>query len=141
MARIFWDTNLFIYLLEDWASLGEQTAEVRRRMIDRGDKLYTSALTVGEILVRPVAAGSSEVEAHYRAFFRRPGIVVLPFDEAAAPHYARIRQDRGIQKPDALQLACAATVGIDLFLTNDERLSRKAVPGIQFITGLTRAPI
>lgn len=141
MARVFWDTNLFIYLLEDWGSLGERTAEVRRRMIDRGDRLYTSALTVGEILVRPVAAGRLDVEAHYQAFFRRPGIVVLPFDEAAAPHYARIRQDRAIQKPDALQLACAASAGIDLFLTNDERLSKKAVSGIQFITGLTRAPL
>jgi hypothetical protein len=30
-------------------------------------------------------------------------------------------------------LACAASVGIDLFLTGDKQLMRLDVPGIQFI--------
>jgi predicted nucleic acid-binding protein len=43
--------------------------------------------------------------------------------------------------PDAIQLACAAAAGIDLFITNDDRLSKFHVQGIHFITGLDQAPI
>ena len=65
--------------------------------------------------------------------------VVVPFSAESAPIYARIRIDRSIRPPDAIQLACAAAAEVDLFVTNDERLSRKSVPGIQFITSLERA--
>jgi len=41
--------------------------------------------------------------------------------------------------PDAIQLACAALVGVDLFVTNDDRLSRLTVPGIEFLVPLDRA--
>jgi hypothetical protein len=30
-------------------------------------------------------------------------------------------------------------VGVDLFVTNDDRLSRKHVPGVKFIASLERA--
>jgi hypothetical protein len=45
--------------------------------------------------------------------------------------------------PDQLgtQLACAAQAQSDLFITNDDRLTRTRVPGIQFITSLASAPI
>jgi len=53
MSRIFWDTNLFIYLLEDYGALSKRVAEVRKRMTARRDQLYTSTLSLGEILVKP----------------------------------------------------------------------------------------
>ena len=64
---------------------------------------------------------------------------ILPFDAACAPRYATIRTDRTIKAPDAIQLACAAAAGTDLFITNDDRLSRKHVPDVKFITSLERA--
>ena len=57
MSRIFWDTNLFIYLIEGFGDLSERVITLRKRMIERGDELYTSALTVGEILIKPLEAG------------------------------------------------------------------------------------
>jgi uncharacterized protein len=60
-------------------------------------------------------------------------------DAACAAHYAAIRAHRAVKAPDAIQLACAASGGVDLFITNDDRLSRKHVPGVKFITSLTRA--
>jgi predicted nucleic acid-binding protein len=66
---------------------------------------------------------------------------VIPFGLAAADVYSHIRQDRSIQPADAIQLACAAFVEVDLFITNDDRLSQKNVPGLKFITSLNRAPI
>jgi hypothetical protein len=63
----------------------------------------------------------------------------IPFDKAAARLYAGIRQDRSIALPDAIQLSCAAAARIELLITNDDRLSRKKISGIQFLTSLERA--
>ena len=141
MAAIFWDTNLFIYLLEDSPGLGEAVAQIRRRMLQRHDQLVTSALTVGEVLVKPLSIGNAALADRYRAFFQPSHLTVCGFDIAAAEAYSRIRQDRTIRPADAIQLACAASAEIDLFVTNDDRLSKKNIEGIQFITSLSRAPI
>jgi len=65
--------------------------------------------------------------------------VLIPFDQKAAQIYATVRQDRSIKAPDAIQLACAASNQIDLFITNDDRLSKKSVSGVHFITSLGAA--
>ena len=66
---------------------------------------------------------------------------MVPFDHATAGLFAAIRRDRSIRPPDALQLACASAARVDMFITNDERLSRKVVPGIHFIQSLAMAAI
>lgn len=52
MRRIFWDTNLFIYLIEDYDGLSERVVSLRRKMLleERKDELYTSSLTLSEVL-------------------------------------------------------------------------------------------
>ena len=110
-------------------------------MLTRGDRLYTSAPAVGEILVGTVESGNLDLMRRYQAYFSRAGVQVLPFDRKAASCYAKIRQDRSIQRPDAIHLACAAAEEMDLFITNDDRLSRKVVDGISFISSLEAAPL
>jgi len=141
VASVFWDTNLFIYLIEGNAEFRGSVRDLGHRMEARGDRLVTSALTIGEILVKPIRDNDSECEKRYMAMFSRPEIQVLTFDASAAQHYGHVRRDQSIRVPDAIQLACAAAAGIDLFITNDDRLSRKNIPGINFITSLARAPI
>ena len=110
-------------------------------MLERNDHLFTGALTLGEVLVKPVASGNAALVERYKTLFSSDRISVCPFDFAAAESYGRIRQDRSIQPSDAIQLACASSADIDLFITNDERLSQKTVPGVKFLTSLARAPI
>lgn len=138
MSRIFWDTNLFIYLIEDHGDLSERVAHLRKRMIERSDELYTSVLTVGEILVKPTEAGNEVLCRRYEAALRQ-GTTIVALDVEAARLYAGIRKDRTIRPPDAIQLACAAQARIDLFITNDERLSMKSIPRIQFVSSLQHA--
>ena len=140
-AKVFWDTNLFIYLLEENPQFSPIVQDLRRRMLRRSDHLITSSMTVGEILVKPTALGNHVLADRYRSLFVPPHVTVCSFDFAAAESYARIRKDRGIQPADAIQLACAASAGTDLFITNDERLSQKNIDGIDFITSLKRAPL
>jgi predicted nucleic acid-binding protein len=140
MSRIFWDTNLFIYLFEDYGPLSKTTAALRTKMLARGDQLLTSALTLGEILVKPTELGDVQLCSRYETAITATA-VILPFDTKAARIYASLRSDRALRPPDAIQLSCAAGVGIDLFVTNDARLQRKNVDGIQFIVPLERVPI
>jgi uncharacterized protein len=140
VSRIFWDTNLFIYLLENNPAFLSYVENLRVRMLTRGDQLLTSTMTLGEVLVKPTQAGDAERCRRYEKMILSAA-QVISLDVAAARHYASIRCDRSIRPPDAMQLSCAASAGVDLFVTNDDRLQGKFIPGIQFIAPLTRVPI
>lgn len=140
MSRIFWDTNLFIYLLEPKEKFSVLTKELRTRMLRRGDQLLTSTITLGEVLVKPAQAGDAERCRTYERAISSAATLVS-FDVKAARHYASIKSSRTINAPDAMQLSCAASAGVDLFITNDDRLQNKQIAGIQFIVPLTRVPI
>jgi len=138
MSRVFWDTNLFIYLVEAHPKYSQRVVDLRRRMLKRRDQLYTSALTLGEVLVKPVETGNEALRRSYERAMTT-GVVLISLDQDAARNYAQIRQDRSLRAPDTIQLACAAQAQVDLFITNDDRLSGKVVPGIQFIVSLEKA--
>jgi uncharacterized protein len=140
MSRIFWDTNLFIYLFEGYGELSERVTALRQAMLARGDQLLTSTFTLGEILVKPIESGEHELSLKYERAISATA-QLSPLDLKAAKIYAALRVDRSLRPPDAIQLACAAAVGVDLFITNDARLHSKHVAGIQFIVPLERAPI
>jgi predicted nucleic acid-binding protein len=140
MSRVFWDTNLFIYLFEDYGALSKAVAQLRAKMLDRGDQLLTSTLTLGEILVKPAERGDSELCGKYEHAISSAATLIA-FDVKAAKVYAGLRSERSLRAPDAIQLACAASANTDLFITNDERLQSRRVEGIQFIVALEKAPI
>lgn len=140
MSRIFWDTNIYIYLFENYGESSKQAANLRAKMHSRGDLLLTSALTLGEILVKPMERGDAALCAEYEQAITSTSLL-LPFDLKTAKVYAALRKDRTLRPPDALQLACAAAAGCDLFVTNDRRLQGKTVSGIQFIVSLAQSPL
>ena len=137
--KVFWDTNLFIYLFEEYGALTEAVLALEERMRARSATLVTSAFTIGEILVRPMSLGLDDIVAQYDAAIRQQAMVV-PFDGAAVHAFARIRAS-GVGPPDSIQLACAAAAGANLFVTNDDRLSRRIIPGVPIITSLANVPI
>jgi predicted nucleic acid-binding protein len=140
VSRVFWDTNLFIYLFEGAGERADRVAALRSRMLERRDELLTSTLTIGEILVKPARAGRPELARQYEQRIAQAATIVT-FDLDAARAYASIRADAAITGPDAVQLACAAAGRTNLFVTNDERLSGRVVPGIDFIVSLGRVPL
>jgi predicted nucleic acid-binding protein len=136
MSRIYWDTMLFIYWLEDHPLYGDRVQRIFERMRDRQDQLCTSAFAVGETLVGFHKRGAMETAARVRNFFRGDSVEVIPYTLDTSDLYAEIRTRIGVSSADAIHLACAATAGTDLFLTNDKSLVGKVIPGIQFIAGL-----
>lgn len=140
MSRIFLDTNFFIYLIQGTGPQSLRTKYLLNAFSFRRDEILTSVMSLGELLVQPIRAGDRALVQRYRMILRSPGITVLPFIENAVEAFARIRGDKSIKPPDAIQLATAATAGCDLFLTNDQRLMSITIPGIHFITSFEQAP-
>jgi predicted nucleic acid-binding protein len=140
MSRIFWDSNLFIYLFENSPRYAQAVEELRERMLERSDQLLTSTLTIGEVLVKPTAMGDHALCDRYQKILNSSASII-PFDQNAARRYAQVRSKTTIKGPDAIQLACASEAGVDLFVTNDNHLRGKQVDGIQFIVALDNVPI
>ena len=136
MSRIYWDTMLFIYWLEDHPDYARRVDEIRSRMEERHDQLITGAFAFGEVLAGAYRKGTAQLADDTRRLLRNTVAEVVPFTLDTADRYARIRGTPGITPADAIHLASAAQAGTDLFLTNDKRLVGKIVPGIQFIASL-----
>jgi predicted nucleic acid-binding protein len=127
---------LFIYWLEDHPEYARRVDAIRSRMEQRHDQLITGAFTFGEVLAGAYRKGTPEQAGETRRLLRNVVAEVVPFTLDTADRYARIRGTPGITPADAIHLASAAQAGTDLFLTNDQRLVGKIVPGIQFIASL-----
>jgi len=136
MSRIYWDTMLFVYWMEDHPQFGRRVQEIHRKMEERGDTLCASAFALGELLVKPNKLKKTELARAIRDFFQSPEVEVLPFDLETAEFFSRIRAAHNVSPADAIHLACAAKARTDLFLTNDRRLCRLNIPSIDFIAGL-----
>ncbi len=140
MSKIFFDTNIFIYMFEGIEPNRSRARAIRERTIDRGDRIVTSAMTLGEVLVRPMKLGqTSLIEQYDRAI--RATTQIVNFDAAIAWRYASLRATHKLRNADAIQLACAAHFGVDLFITNDTDLHKLNVPGIGFIAQLDKVPL
>jgi predicted nucleic acid-binding protein len=127
---------LFIYWLEDHPQYARRVDAIRSRMEQRHDQLITGAFTFGEVLAGAYRKGARQEAEEMRALLRNAVAEVIPFTLETADSYARIRGNSGVAPADAIHLASAAQAGTDLFLTNDQRLVGKIVPGIQFIASL-----
>jgi predicted nucleic acid-binding protein len=138
MSRIFWDSNLFIYLFEGHGENAARVKRLKERMQTRNDFLYTSTFTLGEVLVKPIEKQNDALRSRYEETLTKAA-ELIPFDIEAARIYATLRQDRSLKAPDAIQLACAAKARVDMFITNDKRLGGKVVAGIHFIVPLSKA--
>lgn len=140
MSRIFWDTNLYIYLFEGHPQFEAPTRALRERMLQRRDKLLTSALTLAEVQVKALRSGNAGLAQRLRELVRQSS-EVLPFDEAAADSFAQLRLNPSIRPADAMQLSTAAAAGVELFISNDISLQKLNIPGIHFLCSLDRVPI
>jgi predicted nucleic acid-binding protein len=92
--------------------------------------------TVGEVLTGLYKREALEIASQVREAFRSPQIELISYTAETADSYARIRAGHRVSPADAIHLASAGTVGVDLFLTNDHRLQSLAIPGIHFIAGM-----
>ena len=136
MSRVYWDSMVFVYWLENHPTYAPRTEQIFRSMLSRGDHLCVSYLSVGEVLTGPLKHNRHQLAAKIEQFFDSGLLVYLPFDRKAAGQFARLRSSQKVSPADAIHLACAGAAGVDLFLTHDTSLHKMQVDGIEFIAGL-----
>jgi predicted nucleic acid-binding protein len=137
MSRVYWDSMLFIYMIEGHPTYASRVKEIFEEMERRGDVLCTSVFTIGEVLTGPRKIGAQIVVDRTRQFFLDSNQVdILPFNISTSDRYSLIRATTTARSADAIHLASASESGVDLFITHDKKLQRLAIPGIHFITGL-----
>jgi len=131
--RIFWDSMLLIYLLEGNPAYRVRIQEILTNSYTRGDYLFTSFLGLGEVMAGAATSSRPSTAQDIRTKLDDAGFSYIEFGEAAVQTFARLRAVSRVKSADSIHLACAASVGIDLFLTGDKQLMKLIVPGIQFI--------
>lgn len=137
-THFFWDTNLFIYQWDAQSTLRPSVQSLRQKMLSAGIGLVTSAMTLGEIMAGPRREGQESLAQQYKAALTQTAAIV-PFDERAADLYATIRAQTRVRQPDGIQLACAGAHGVELFVTNDDKLWKLRVPDVHFIVSIETA--
>jgi predicted nucleic acid-binding protein len=133
MSRIYWDSMLFIYWLEGNPAFSERVRSLLERSFRRNDRLFTSYLALGEIMAGAEKSRHPQKAPIIHQNLADIGFSFLPFDDGAVTPFSRLRVVEKTKIADSIHLACAASAGIDLFLTGDKELLRLDVPGIQFI--------
>ena len=133
MSRIYWDTMLLIYLLDGNSAFRPRADALLARSRSRGDSLFASYLAVGEIMAGVERFDQPIKAAAVRETLNEIGFRFLSFDAGAVRPFSLLRGREKLRIADSIHLACAASAGIDLFLTGDKQLTRLDVPGIQFI--------
>jgi uncharacterized protein len=140
LSRVFWDTMIAIYLLEGHAAYAPRAIDLLERSARRGDQLFTSYLALGEIRAGMEKMALTEKSKAVEETLRKLNFSFLSFDAGAVDTFSRLRAKTKLKIADAIHLACAASAGIDLFLTGDKQLIKLDVPRIHFIAEFT-API
>jgi len=129
-SRVYLDTNLFIYVVEDILPYAEQVRPLLQAA-DQGEiRLVTSLLALAEALVMPCRKRDADLIATYWELFTRPppGLFVAQLGAAVLERAARLRATLdSLRLPDAIHLATAESEQYDLFLTNDKRLKAVTV--------------
>jgi predicted nucleic acid-binding protein len=104
-------------------------------MEDRKARLMTGTFAVGEVFAGLRNSHAAKLRSAAREFFSSGQVEVLPFDMATAEICGSVRSQTSVSALDAIHIATAAHVGVDLFVTNGKKLQKISIPGIRSIAG------
>jgi predicted nucleic acid-binding protein len=120
---VYLDTAPLVYFIEGHSIYQPVLASLFDFNDKGGFSFITSAITLLEVLVKPLREEQAGVARIYRdVLTTAPGIEILDFTAAIAEKAAGLRARYNLRTPDAIQLATSIEAGADYFLTNDHRL-------------------
>lgn len=125
VKKIALDTNMFIYVFEQHPDFGEKAKAILEEVENGVISAVASAVSLTEILVKPIREGNLNLEKQYKLLFTHfPNLSIIPIDYSIAERAAYLRGIYGLKTPDALIVASAIAAGAELFITNDLRLEQ-----------------
>jgi predicted nucleic acid-binding protein len=120
-ARIYVDTNIWIYYLEAHPELWEAVDEIFAAADLAGATLFTSEITIAECLVKPARLGDEATVKLYQTFFDEGGVVLTRLDGALARRAAISSGPLGLKLIDSIHYVSAREAGCTHMLTRDGR--------------------
>jgi predicted nucleic acid-binding protein len=121
--RVYFDANVFIYLMEGFPALDAELNDIRDSIFHGESEICTSELTLCEVLVPAFRANDTRVLALYRQFIEDSGAFELvPTTRNTYVRAGLLRAQQGLKTPDAIHMASAIESGCTAFLTNDRPL-------------------
>lgn len=122
--RVVLDTSAVIaYLNGDEAVSASARFVIDELVATERNPAVISAVTVGELLVRPMTRGSADVAALTAFLLGFPGITIRAADFLVAAEAARIRAATRANLPDSLVAATAVLTSSRWLVTNDRQLT------------------
>jgi predicted nucleic acid-binding protein len=133
---VYFDANIFIYLLENHSDFGEICLSIVQSAVDKELDGYSGDLVLAELLVKPLKDNNARaVKAVKDLFSKETRIELLPHKRSTFETAALLRANYKIKLPDALHIATAIENHIEVVLTND-----REIPSIPEITVLQLPP-
>ena len=122
--KIFVDTAPFIYFYEEHKEFGDISKEIFTFHKNQKQIFVTSALTVMEVLPKPISENDSDlIKKYINAIKNNPLIDLTEINYDIAFKAAELRANYKFLKGiDSLQISNAIESNCDYFITNDERL-------------------
>lgn len=128
---VFLDASAVIYWVESpdpfHAALISLLRQVHEEHASAG--VAVSRLSVLECFVKPLRQRDQGVIRDYKDFFSRKDVTIVELSPAVTWRATLIRAELNLSTPDALQAACALSLGGDVvFVTGDDVFGK--VPGL-----------
>ncbi|NKB70188.1 MAG: PIN domain-containing protein [Candidatus Latescibacteria bacterium] len=121
--RLYLDTAPVIYVVEQ---VDEYADSIDERLNQPDTVLITSQLTQLECRVKPVREANAELLRDYDEFFEEAVEEIVALSCAVIDRATHIRAHFNFKTPDAIHLAAAVEAKCEMFLTNDNTLTRFA---------------
>ena len=124
--QLYLDTNAAILLVEGEGRLRDLMRNLISKASSRpGAILSTSALTISELLVKPLRHNDTRLIEVYRAWGSGlTWLEIVPVSNGILDIAAQWRARRtGLKLPDAIHVASALSIGTTHFLTDDQGIS------------------
>lgn len=126
LNSVFVDTAPIIYYIEAHKDYGPLMKKVLAFFQSRKHPVFTSVITITEVLPMPVSLGHKELVNKFINFFSdRENILLLEISSNIAEKAGYLRgRYSSLKTMDAIQMAAALNSGADAFLTNDIKLKQ-----------------
>ena len=126
LDSIFLDTAPVIYYIEAHPEYGSLMKEAIPCLQSGKRIIYTSVITITEVLPYPVSQNKEELVQKFMDFLRKgENIGLIDISPNIAEQAGRLRgKYKSLRTMDAIQIAAAVDTGADAFLTNDIKLKQ-----------------
>lgn len=137
--RVYMDTNIFIYFLEQSDGYYESVAPIIEAC-EAGKLIgYTGDVAVAETMIQPYREDNLSLVANFKAFFATENFLSIQSHDAAIFDLAaQLRAKRGMKLIDALHYATALKAGCSFFLSNDAGIKSDALMEVIAINTLQK---